>query len=107
VQIPSSLAGYIVDLVAATRTGEASAADFAKEYIAWGAGLRASQNIVLAAKSKAALRGSTTANMEDVRSVIVPVLRHRIGLNFRAEVDKITVESLIEKLVKLVPAPKS
>ncbi|HYF47918.1 MAG TPA: MoxR family ATPase [Planctomycetota bacterium] len=106
VQVPSNLAGYIVDLVAATRAGEPTAADFAKEYIAWGAGLRASQNIVLAAKSKAALRGATTVTLDDIKAVIVPVLRHRIGLNFRAEVDKVTVESLIDRLVKHVPAPK-
>jgi MoxR-like ATPase len=106
VQMSSALSGYVVDLVAATRTGEPSAADFAKEYIAWGAGLRASQNIVLAAKSKAALRGVTTVALEDVREVIVPVLRHRIGLNFRAEVDKVSVENLIERLMKHIPAPR-
>jgi MoxR-like ATPase len=106
VAIPKTIANYIVDLVAATRTGEPSALDFAKEYIAWGAGLRASQNIVLASKSKAAVSGRTTVTLEDVRSVIVPVLRHRIGLNFRAEVDKVTVESLIDRLLKQVPGPK-
>ena len=106
VEVPKSISNYIVDLVAASRESESTAADFAKEYIAWGAGLRASQNIVLAAKSKAALSGRTTVKFEDVQSVIVPVLRHRIGLNFRAEVDKVTVENLIERLVKVTPAPK-
>ncbi len=106
VEMPKSIANYIVDLVAASRESEPTAADFAKEYIAWGAGLRASQNIVLAAKSKAALSGRTTVKFEDVQAVIVPVLRHRIGLNFRAEVDKVTVENLIERLVKVTPAPK-
>lgn len=106
VEVPKAISNYIVDLVAASREGEASAADFAKEYIAWGAGLRASQNIVLAAKSKAALSGRTTVKIEDVAAVIVPVLRHRIGLNFRAEVDKVTVENLIDRLVKHTPPPK-
>ena len=106
VQVPPAIASYIVDLVAASRTGEKTAADFAKEYIAWGAGLRASQNIVLASKSKAALSGRTTVNFEDVKAVITPVLRHRIGLNFRAEVDKITVEDLIGRMVKVTPVPK-
>jgi len=105
VTVPSALSSYIVDLVAASRSGEETAADFAEEYIAWGAGLRASQNIVLGAKSKAALDGRTTATIEDVRAVITPVMRHRIGLNFRAEVDKVTVEDLIGRLVKKVPAP--
>jgi MoxR-like ATPase len=106
VEVPKSISNYIVDLVAASRESEATAADFAKEYIAWGAGLRASQNIVLAAKSKAALSGRTTVKFDDVQAVIVPVLRHRIGLNFRAEVDKVTVENLIDRLVKVTPAPK-
>ena len=106
VEVPKSISNYIVDLVAASRESEPTAADFAKEYIAWGAGLRASQNIVLAAKSKAALSGRTTVKFEDVQAVIVPVLRHRIGLNFRAEVDKVTVENLIERLVKITPTPK-
>ena len=105
VEMPRKIANYIVDLVGASREGEASAADFAKEYIAWGAGLRASQNIVLAAKSKAALSGRTAVKFEDVQAVIVPVMRHRIGLNFRAEVDKVTVEDLIGRLVKITPAP--
>jgi MoxR-like ATPase len=106
VEVSKAISNYIVDLVAASREGEATAADFAREYIAWGAGLRASQNIVLAAKSKAALSGRTSVKLEDVTSVIVPVLRHRIGLNFRAEVDKVTVENLIDRLVKHTPPPK-
>jgi MoxR-like ATPase len=106
VEVSKAISNYIVDLVAASREGEPTAADFAREYIAWGAGLRASQNIVLAAKSKAALSGRTSVKLEDVTSVIVPVLRHRIGLNFRAEVDKVTVENLIDRLVKHTPPPK-
>ena len=106
VEMSKPIANYIVDLVAASREGESTAADFAKEYIAWGAGLRASQNIVLAAKSKAALSGRNKVNFEDVQSVIVPVMRHRIGLNFRAEVDKVTVEDLIGRLIKITPTPK-
>ncbi|MCZ7649197.1 MAG: AAA family ATPase [Planctomycetota bacterium] len=105
VEVPRELSAYIVDLVAATRPDESTAADFAKSYIAWGAGLRASQNLVLAAKSRAALDARTTANLKDVQDVLTPVLRHRIGLNFRAEVDRVTVEDLIGRLVKHVPAP--
>ena len=105
IEVPKGLSGFIVDLVAATRTGETTAKDFAKDYIAWGAGLRASQNIVLAAKSKAALSGRVKITLDDVKAVITPVMRHRIGLNFRAEVDKVTVEDLIGRLVKAVPAP--
>jgi MoxR-like ATPase len=136
VTLPPVLGGYIVDLVAASRptgssrtepmggtpmpqntgkmpvppqkTGKAPGAlDFVKQYVAWGAGLRASQNIALAAKSSAAQDGRATVNIADIRKAIVPVLRHRIGLSFRAEVDKVSVEEIIGKLVAQVPAPKS
>ncbi len=105
--IPPTLGGYIVDLVAASRPTNNGCPDFIKQYVAWGAGLRASQNIALAAKSSAAQDGRATANIEDIRKAIVPVLRHRIGLSFRAEVDQVTVEDVIRRLVKHVPAPKA
>ncbi|MBE7462259.1 MAG: AAA family ATPase [Planctomycetes bacterium] len=105
VEVPSALSGYIVDLVAATRPEEDTGLDFAKDYIAWGAGLRASQNIVLAAKSSAALKGRTRVELQDIQAVLTPVMRHRIGLNFRAEVDKVTVEDLIGRLVERIKAP--
>jgi len=106
VTVPTAIFSYIVDLVAASRTGETTATDFAKEYITWGAGLRASQNIVLGAKSKAALSGRNTVTFDDVKAVLTPVLRHRIGMNFRAEVDKVTVEDLIKRMQEAVPAPQ-
>ena len=96
-----------MDLVAASRPTGKGCLDFVKQYVAWGAGLRASQNIALAAKSSAAQDGRATVNIADIRKAIVPVLRHRIGLSFRAEVDKVSVEEIIGKLVAQVPAPKS
>ncbi|MHC5057137.1 MAG: AAA family ATPase [Planctomycetota bacterium] len=105
VALPADLGGYIVDLVAASRPTQEGCPDFVKEYVVWGAGLRASQNISLAAKSSAAQDGRDTVTAEDVRKVIVPVLRHRIGLSFRAEVDRITVDDIIGKLVAAVPEP--
>ncbi len=66
----------------------------------------ASQNIALASKSAAALEGRSVVTIEDVRKVIVPVLRHRIGLSFRAEVDRVTIEDLIQKIVAITPEPK-
>ncbi len=105
VALPPALGAYIVDLVAATRPTVAGATDFVKDYISWGAGLRASQNIALASKSVAGQDGRDTVTIADIRKVIVPVLRHRIGLSFAADVDHVTVESLIERLLKSVPAP--
>ncbi|MBE3123745.1 MAG: AAA family ATPase, partial [Planctomycetes bacterium] len=106
VALPAVLGRYIVDLVAASRPTLPGAPAFIKEYVAWGAGTRASQNIALAAKSAAAQDGRGTASAADVRKAIVPVLRHRIGLSFRAEVDRIAVEEIIRRLVESVPEPK-
>ena len=73
--------------------------------MAWGAGTRASQNIALTAKSLAAQDGRAAVAMGDICKSLLPVLRHRIGLSFRAEVDRVKVESLIPRIVETVPAP--
>ncbi|KPK84858.1 MAG: AAA family ATPase [Phycisphaerae bacterium SM23_33] len=105
VQVPPSLVEYTVDLVVSSRPGNPTAPDFIKEYVAWGAGLRASQYITLGAKSLAAMSGRMTAQPEDVQAVVAPVLRHRIGLSFRADVDKVTVEDVIVRLLESMPVP--
>ena len=107
VRLPTVLGQYIVDLVAASRPVVADCPDFVKQYVAWGAGLRASQNIALAAKSSAAQDGRDTVAVPDIQKAIVPVLRHRIGLSFRAEVDRVSVEKVIDQLVQRVPPPKA
>ncbi len=106
VKLPPHLGRFIVDLTAATRPTVEGCPAFVKEYVAWGAGLRASQNLALACKSAAALDGRDTATIADVRKVIVPVLRHRIGLSFRAEVDRVTIEDLIARIDATIPEPK-
>jgi MoxR-like ATPase len=105
VKLPEVLGQYVVDLVAASRPTVPGHPDFVAEYVAWGAGLRASQNIALSAKATAAMHGRDTVIAEDIRKMIVPVLRHRIGLSFRAEVDRISVEEIIRRLVAAVPEP--
>jgi MoxR-like ATPase len=107
VALPAKLGEYIVELVAASRPGNEGAPQFIKDYVAWGAGLRASQNIALAAKSFAAQDGRDTVQMIDIRKSIVPVLRHRIGLAFRAEVDRVTVEDIIKRLVESTAEPRN
>jgi len=106
VALPPQIGQFIVDLTSATRPTVAGCPDFVKEYVSWGAGLRASQNIALASKSAAALEGRNVVTIADVRQVIVPVMRHRIGLSFRAEVDRVTIEDLIQKVVAITPEPK-
>ena len=106
VVLPPRLGQFIVDLTSATRPTVEGCPSFVKDYIAWGAGLRASQNIALAAKSAAALEGRGEVTFADIKKVIVSVLRHRIGLSFRAEVDRVTVEDIIAKIVATIPQPK-
>jgi len=107
VQLPPAVGKYIVDLVDSTRPTVKGAPDFVKEYVIWGAGLRASQNIALAAKSAAAQEGRRSVALADVKKVLIPVLRHRVVLSFRAEVDKLTVEDVVRQLIERVPAPQA
>jgi len=107
VQLPPIIGKYIVELVDSSRPTVKGAPDFIKEYVIWGAGLRASQNIALGAKSMAAQDGRASVTIGDVRKVLMPVLRHRIGLSFRAEVDRVSVEDLVRRLVEAVPAPQA
>lgn len=105
VVLPPELGEFIVNLTSATRPNVAGCPDFVKEYVSWGAGLRASQNLALASKSAAASEGREVVQFEDVKKVIEPVLRHRIGLSFRAEVDRVTIEDVIRRIVTAVPQP--
>ena len=107
VVLPPALSTYIVDLVASSRPTAEGCPEFVKEYVAWGAGLRASQNIALAAKSAAAQDGRAGVQLQDIRKAIVPVMRHRIGLSFRAEVDRVSVEDVVRRLVEACPEPKA
>ena len=98
---------YAVRLARATRGGPGAAADtpqFVKEWVSWGAGPRASQYLVLGAKTRAVLRGRFAPGIEDVKAVAAAVLRHRIITNFSAEAEGIKPERIIEDLLKSVPS---
>jgi len=83
-----------------SRPGTPEAADFANKWLTWGAGPRASMNLILAAKAHAILRGSNHVSGDDVVAVAGPILRHRIIINFTAQSEGITVEDIIKRLVK-------
>ena len=89
-----------VDLVNLTRPTAADASEFVRKYVRWGAGPRASQMLVLAAKVRAALAGRYHVEWEDVVALAHPVLRHRILLNYRAQVDKLTPDLVIDRLLE-------
>jgi MoxR-like ATPase len=93
---PPTVVQFAVQLVRGTRPDEGEASPAMKKYVGWGAGPRASQALVLAAKARAAMDGRPMPDLDDVRAVALPVLRHRIVLNFQAEADGMTVEKLLD-----------
>src|SRR5258708_16161215 len=84
----------------------AGGGDFVRDWLSWGAGRRAGQNMILAGKARALIQGRLDVTIEDVEAVAPPVLRHRIIPNFNAEAEGITVEQIIEKVLTLVPRGK-
>lgn len=90
---------YCVRLTSKTRPGTAAATKEVNEFISWGAGPRASQYLVSAAKTHAALRGKFSPDIEDVKAVALPILRHRIVRNYRAEAEGHTLENIIRGLL--------
>jgi MoxR-like ATPase len=103
VPIAEDVMRYAVKISAATRPREKGALDFVQNWVNWGAGTRASQNLVLGAKARALLAGRSHATFDDIRALANPVLRHRILLNYRAEAEGITMEKLIADLIEKVP----
>jgi MoxR-like ATPase len=106
-QVPTSqhMVDYAVDLVRATRPKEPPSPDFVKNWLAWGAGPRAAQNIILGAKARAILHGRFAVGAEDVRALCYPVLRHRIFTNFNADAEGVDVDLVIEKILQTVAEP--
>jgi len=98
VPIADHVSRYALALVRQTRPKHAQAPEMVLKYVTWGAGPRASQHVVLAAKTRAALHGRCCAKTEDVQAVLTPVLRHRLILNFNAEADGITADAILEHL---------
>ncbi|MBT5690051.1 MAG: MoxR family ATPase [Opitutae bacterium] len=100
VPIAEEVVRYAVRLAASSRPQTENAPDFINEWISWGAGLRAAQNLVLGGKARALMDGRTHVVPDDIRTLAKPVLRHRILINYRAEAEGITVESVVDKLLE-------
>ena len=94
---------YALQFSRLTRKGEANVPAFVNEYVAWGAGPRASQYLILAGKARALLRGRYYVSTEDIRQVALPVLRHRIVTNFNAEAEGMKSDTLVKKLIDFIP----
>jgi len=106
VPIAPSVARYAVNIVRATRSTDASAPDFVKKYVNFGASVRAAQFLVLAAKARALMKRRYHVTYDDITSLMPPILRHRILLNFQAESDRLTQDDILKKLLEAMPAPR-
>ena len=105
VPVADSVVRYAVRLASSSRPGQPNTPDFVNEWINWGAGLRAGQALVLGAKARALLQGRSHVTPDDVKALAVPVLRHRILPNFKAEAEGVDADQVIRKLVETVPVP--
>jgi MoxR-like ATPase len=98
VPVADNVINFAVKTVGLTRPGNPAAPDYIKQWVSWGAGPRASQYLILAAKAKAVIEGRFTPNIDDVKNVMLPVLRHRIITNFSAEAEGIKSIDIINRL---------
>jgi MoxR-like ATPase len=105
--VAEEVARYAVRLVDASRPGRQSDHSFIRDWVKWGAGLRASQSLILAGKARALLHNRFHVSVGDIQALARPVLRHRVIPNFYAESERITADNLVERLLEAVPAPRS
>lgn len=99
VPVPDKVYEYAVSLVNKTRKDNPNAPDITKNFISWGAGPRASQYLIIGAKTHAVLRGKYSPDIEDVKAVTLPILRHRVVRNYRAEAEGYTIERILNELM--------
>lgn len=99
IPVADNVIEYAVKLVNKTRINSEYSTDITKKYLQWGAGPRASQYLVIGAKCHAAIRGKFSPDIEDVKAVAIPILRHRLVLNYKAEAESVSVEDIIKQLL--------
>ncbi|MDQ2664723.1 MAG: MoxR family ATPase [Gemmatimonadota bacterium] len=107
VPVADAVTRYAVKVVRLTRPTTTGALDFIKQWVSYGASVRAAQALILGGKARALLQGRSHVTFDDVRALARPVLRHRVLLNFQAQSEKVTTDQLIDKLLAAVPIPKS
>ncbi|MCC6393354.1 MAG: MoxR family ATPase [Bryobacterales bacterium] len=106
VPIADSVAKYAIDLVRSTRSSDAGAPDFIKKYVNYGSSVRGAQYLVLAAKARALMKQRYHVTFEDIQAMAIPVLRHRVLVNFQAESDRLSTDELLKRVIEARPAPK-
>src|SRR3989454_4146950 len=107
VVIAEEIARYTVRLVDASRPGRVNTPEFVEKWVKWGAGLRASQALVRGAKARALMSGRYHVSIKDIQALAKPILRHRVMTNFYAESERVTPDTVVERLLDAVPVPKS
>ena len=105
--VADEIARYAVRLVAASRPGQGGTLEFVEKYVKWGAGLRASQALILGAKARALMHGRHHVSIKDLQALAPPILRHRVITNFYAESERINSDGIVTRLLEAVPVPKS
>jgi len=106
VVVSDEVARYAVRLASASRPGRSSP-EFVEKWVKWGAGLRASQALILGSKARALTRGRYHVSVADVQALAAPILRHRIIPNFYAESERVTSDAIVQRLLEQVPPPRS
>ncbi len=106
VPIADSVARYAVEIIRATRSSDASAPDFVKKYVNYGGSVRGALFLVLAAKARALMKRRYHVTYEDIAALAIPVLRHRILLNFHAESERLTSDDILRRILEWKPAPR-
>jgi MoxR-like ATPase len=105
--VAESVALYAVELVRATRPGQnGDGPEFIKKYVNFGASVRAAQFLVLAGKARALMHGRLHVSYEDIRALTIPIMRHRVLLNFHAESDRLNTDEILRRLLEWKPAPR-
>ena len=107
VVIAEEVARYAVRLVDASRPGRAGTPDFVEQWVKWGAGLRGAQALVRGGKARALMHGRYHVSVKDIQTLAKPILRHRVMTNFYAESERITPDTIIDRLIAHVPVPSS
>jgi MoxR-like ATPase len=107
VVVAEDVARYAVRIVDASRPGRGPKLDFVEKFVKWGAGLRASQALILGAKARALIHGRYHVSVKDLQALAAPILRHRVIPNFYGEAEGITSDVIVERLLNAVPPPAS
>jgi MoxR-like ATPase len=105
--VSEDVARYAVRVAAASRPGQPGTPDFVDKYVKWGAGLRASQALILGGKARALMNGRHHVSVKDIQALAPPILRHRVITNFYAESERLNADAIIARLIESVPVPKS